>query len=62
MKDLLFNQYCQKKLNIDSNILDDNQKQEIINTLGFRCYLLSIEFNNVKKEIIEELKRIFKIR
>lgn len=62
MEDLLFNQYCQKKFGVDSNIFDDNQKKEIRDSLGFRCYLLSIEFDNLKKEIVNELKRIFRIK
>ena len=62
MEDLLFNQYCQKKFNINPDILDDNQKQTIIDLLGFRGYLLAIEFDNIKKEIIKELKRIFRMK
>lgn len=62
MEDLLFNQYCQKKFGTDSNIFDDDEKEAIMDTLGFRCYILLIEFDNLKKEIIEELKRIFRIK
>ena len=62
MKDLLFNQYCQKKFNINSDILDDNQKQTIMDSLEFRGYLSSIEFDNIKKEIKKELKKIFRIK
>ena len=60
MENLLLNQYCQKRFDIDFNTLDDDQKQIIVDTLGFHCYLLSIKFDNLKKEVKKELKRIFR--
>ena len=58
----LLERYCKEKFNTDYKLLSYSENMSILDSIGFQGYCLRFFLYEIKKDLMKELKRIFRIK